>query len=79
MPTLIAAGLLCFVTAAGEYVASELLFSARTLPVSKAIEMLYRSNFAAASALSVCLMGLSLLAIGLGAWLTARRSWRVPG
>jgi len=80
LPTLIAAGLLCFVTAAGEYVASELLYSPQSMPVSKAIEMLNRSNatITAASALSMCLMGLSLLAIALGSWLTARQSWRAP-
>ncbi|HYG76363.1 MAG TPA: iron ABC transporter permease [Planctomycetota bacterium] len=62
-PSLLAAGLICFITGAGEFVASQLLFSAATRPVSVRIAELFRTDPAPAFALSLCLMLMSLLAI----------------
>ncbi|MCZ7643797.1 MAG: ABC transporter permease subunit [Planctomycetota bacterium] len=75
-PTLLAAGLLCFVLAAGEYVASELLWGIDTQPVSVRIREVYRSNFPRAAALSLCLMLLCALAAAASAWLQERGALR---
>jgi len=55
-PSLLAAALICFITAAGEYVASALLYGINTKPVSVAVYELFRSSPAGAYALALCLM-----------------------
>jgi iron(III) transport system permease protein len=63
-PSLLAAALICFITSAGEYVASALLWGFRragdqtvsTRPVSVAIYELFRNTPASAYALALCLM-----------------------
>jgi len=75
-PTLLAAGLLCFVTGAGEFVASQLLFSPETMPVSVKMYEVMRNDPPAATALGLCLVGLGAGAITLAGWLQARASWR---
>ena len=76
IPTLLAAGLLCFVTSAGEFVASKLLFSIPSMPVSVKMDEVLRNDPPAATALGLCLMGLGAAAVGLAGWLQARASWR---
>jgi len=75
-PTLLAAGLLCFVTGAGEFVASQLLYSPDTLPVSVKMYEVLRNDPPAATALGLCLVGLGAGAVALAGWLQARASWR---
>jgi len=72
LPSLLAAFLVCFINGAGEFVASVLLFSPSTAPVSVRINELYRLDPAPAYALSLCLMLLSGAAIGGAAWLQRR-------
>jgi iron(III) transport system permease protein len=56
LPSVIAAALICFITALGEYVASKLLYGPLTRPVSIRIDELFRSNPASAYALALWLM-----------------------
>jgi iron(III) transport system permease protein len=72
-PELFAAFLICFVTGLGEFVASELLYSPGTAPVSVRINELFRNDPAPAYALALILMLICALAAGLSAW--ARRRW----
>ncbi len=55
-PSLLAGGLLCFITAAGEYVASTLLYSPDTQPASVRIYEVWREDAPKAHALAMCLM-----------------------
>ncbi|HYF50408.1 MAG TPA: ABC transporter permease subunit [Planctomycetota bacterium] len=71
-PSLLAAFLVCFINGAGEFVASVLLFSPSTMPVSVRINELYRLDPAPAYALSLCLMLMSAVAIAAAAWLQRR-------
>ena len=75
LPTLIAAFLICFVSSAGEYVASALLFDSGTKPVSVRIYELARNYPGEANALALLLMGMTTMAIVLAAWL--QRRWSV--
>jgi iron(III) transport system permease protein len=75
-PSLLAAGLICFITGAGEFVASQLLYSALTRPVSVRIFEIFRTEPAPAFALSLCLMLLSIIAIAAAGLLQRRaRRW----
>ncbi|MCW8128759.1 MAG: iron ABC transporter permease [Planctomycetota bacterium] len=76
IPALLAAGLLCFITSAGEFVASELLYGPETVPASVEINTLFRNNPPGATALGLYLMGIGALAVGLAAWIQKRTSWR---
>ncbi|MBI3829891.1 MAG: iron ABC transporter permease [Planctomycetes bacterium] len=76
LPALLAAGLLCFITAAGEFVASEILYGPATTPASVKINELFRNDPPGATALGLCLMALGAAAVGLSGWLQARASWR---
>lgn len=77
LPTLLAAGLICFVTSAGEFVASEILYGPATVPVSVQIGILFRNNDPpVATALGLCLLGLGAVAVTASAWLQARASLR---
>lgn len=73
-PALIAGGLLVFVTAAGEYVASMLLFAPQTQPASVRIDQLSRTDPHAAHALALCLMAACALPIVIFRALQRRRS-----
>ncbi|MBE7465372.1 MAG: iron ABC transporter permease [Planctomycetes bacterium] len=77
LPTLAAAALLCFVAAAGEYVASELLWSVHTQPVSVRIREVYRSNFPRGAALSLVLMLLCAAATVAAAWAGGKGKLRI--
>src|SRR5579862_3731849 len=57
-PSLLAGGLLCFITAAGEFVASALLSSVFTQPVSVRMNELWRGGGSATYALALSLMAL---------------------
>lgn len=72
MPSISAAALICFITSAGEYVSSRLLFSALTVPASVRIEESFRTDPAAAYALAVCLMVLSAVAVGAARFFRGR-------
>jgi ABC-type spermidine/putrescine transport system permease subunit II len=76
LPALLAAGLLCFITSAGEFVASEILHGPETTPASVKINELFRNDKSGATALGLCLMALGAAAVGISGWLQARASWR---
>jgi len=71
-PSLAAALLLCFVTGAGEFVASQLLYDTHTRPVSVQIAEHFRTDPDSAFALSFCLMLVSVSAVCVGAWIQQR-------
>jgi len=71
-PSLAAALLLCFVTGAGEFVASQLLYDTHTRPVSVQIAEHFRTDPDAAFALAFCLMMVSAGAVCAGAWIQKR-------
>lgn len=71
-PSLAAASLLCFVTGAGEFVASQLLYDTQTRPVSVQIAEHFRTDPDAAFALAFCLMLVSAGAVCAGAWIQQR-------
>ena len=75
-PSLLAAGLICFITGAGEFVASKLLFDARTKPVSVRIDELFHTDPGAAFVLALWLMLFSAVAVGLRFWID--RSFSIP-
>jgi len=62
-PSLLAAGLICFITGTGEYVASKLLAGVLTKPVSVRIDELFRVDSRSPYPLALALMGLSIAAI----------------
>lgn len=67
MPGLIAGALLAFVTALGEFVASILLYTHRTRPISMEILSQLRAfNFGAASAYAVLLIALMAVVFVVG-------------
>lgn len=74
--SLIAGGLLCFVTAAGEFVASMLLFAPETQTASVRIDQLSRTDPRGASALALCLMLACALPILASRLPRALRNWR---
>src|SRR5262249_2168154 len=71
-PSLLAAALICFITSAGEYVASALLFDISTRPVSVAIYQLWNTP-ASAYALALCLMLASAVTIAVARILRKNR------
>ena len=74
---LMAGGLLCFVTAAGEFVASMLLFAPETQTASVRIDQLSRTDPRGASALALCLMLACALPILASRLPGVLRNWRV--
>lgn len=73
-PSLLAGGLLCFITAAGEYVASALLYSPDTQPASARIYEVWREDAPKAHALALCLMA-ACAAVALATKLFGTRRW----
>jgi iron(III) transport system permease protein len=71
-PSLLAAGLICFITGMGEFVASQLLYAPRTRPVSVLIAEIFRTDPAPAFALALCLMLFTLVTVGLAGWVQKR-------
>lgn len=75
-PSLLAAGLLCFVSAVGEYVASVILQAPRTQPVSVVMAKMLRNNLQPPSAaLAVLMIALGALAIGIAGLIQWKLSW----
>lgn len=72
-PSLLAGGVLCFIAAAGEYVASALLYSPSTQPVSVRIYEVWREDAPKAHALALCLMVVSALAAVVSRMVNSRR------
>jgi iron(III) transport system permease protein len=72
-PSLLAGGVLCFIAAAGEYVASTLLYSPGTQPVSVRIYEVWREDAPKAHALALCLMVVCALAALASRIVNARR------
>jgi len=73
-PSLLAAFLICFIGGAGEFVASNLLFGVLSKPVSVRIAEMYRTLPGSAYALTLCLMLMTVLAVGVAGWLQRRRT-----
>jgi len=71
-PSLLAAGLICFITGMGEFVASQLLYAPRTRPVSVVIAEIFRTDPAPAFALALCLMAWTLVTLALAGWVQRR-------
>ena len=72
-PSLLAGGVLCFISAAGEYVSSALLYSPGTQPVSVRIYEVWREDAPKAHALALCLMVACAAAAVLSRIVNARR------
>lgn len=72
-PSLLAGGVLCFITAAGEYVASTLLYSPNTQPVSVRMYEVWREDAPKAHALALCLMLICAFAALASRIINARR------
>ena len=78
LPSLLAGGALCFITAAGEYVASMLLAVPNTQPVSVRIDQIWREDTAKAHALALCLMA-ACAAVALASKLIGEKRWKSSG
>lgn len=76
-PSLLAAGLLCFVSSVGEYVASVILQAPRTQPVSVVMAKMLRQSGTepASAALAVLMIALGALAIGAAGLIQWKLSW----
>ncbi|MCK6474392.1 MAG: ABC transporter permease subunit [Planctomycetes bacterium] len=76
-PSLLAAGLLCFVSAVGEYVASVILQAPHTQPVSVVMGTLLRQSGTEpqSAALAVLMIVLGALAIGAAGLIQRKLSW----
>ncbi len=72
-PSLLAGGVLCFITAAGEYVSSTLLYSPDTQPASVRIYEVWREDAPKAHALALCLMVVCAVAALASRLVNARR------